>query len=133
MLTPCIEHKQKGDKSGYGMGKYLGQFMRLHRAVYCSVNGVDPADIKGKVVMHRCDNPRCINPDHLLLGTHKDNMRDMSVKGRQPKPKLSPELVTQAAELEQSGISQREIAERLGVAQSTISRALRKRTWQHVG
>lgn len=132
-MTPCIEHGQKGDKSGYGMTKYRGQFMRLHRAVYCEHNDTDPASIKGKVVMHRCDNPRCVNPEHLLLGTHADNMRDMSLKGRQPKPKLTPELVSKAAELEKEGVPQREISERLGVAQSTISRALRKRTWKHVG
>jgi|GEM_PF-5708544 len=52
---------------------------RMHRLVYAYYNGIDPAEM---LVCHKCDNPSCINPYHLFLGTSLDNTQDMHSKGR---------------------------------------------------
>lgn len=77
----CIEHKQKGDKDGYGSTvRYLNgerKYLRLHRCVFFDNNGYWP-----EVVRHTCDNPRCINPAHLVAGSVLDNNRDRDERGR---------------------------------------------------
>lgn len=81
-MTPCIDHGCKG----YGLG-YATAWVRRdgkkypttkHRRVYFEATGEWPP-----VVRHKCDNPRCINIDHLEPGTHVDNMRDCRERGRQ--------------------------------------------------
>lgn len=63
----------------YGQIKHAGRTLAAHRVSFELHKGEVPA---GMHVMHRCDNPRCVNPEHLSLGTHLDNMRDMYSKGR---------------------------------------------------
>lgn len=81
----CVDHGQKAPR--YGMTTYLGQRCAIHRKVYMESNAVGYTAIAGLVVMHSCDNPRCVNPGHLLLGTQKDNMADKHAKGRGNNPK----------------------------------------------
>jgi hypothetical protein len=66
---------------GYGTLKVNGPEVGAHRFSWEIHGGSIP---EGKWVLHHCDNPRCVNPDHLFLGTHQDNMRDRSVRGRHP-------------------------------------------------
>ena len=94
MTVPCIDHGQKGNHGGYARVRHKGKTERLHRVVYCAAHGLEISEIAGKVVRHTCDNSRCINPDHLLLGTHTDNMRDMVGRGRGVHP--NPRLLTDA-------------------------------------
>ena len=70
METGCLEY---GDK-GYTTVSFYGKSVGLHRFVYISLN--PDIDVTRLVIRHRCDNPKCINPEHLIHGTHRDNMLD---------------------------------------------------------
>ena len=92
----CWVWKLSKDHVGYGRLKVsLGSrdrfvFTSAHRYAYQIWNGEIPG---GMCVLHRCDNPPCCNPEHLFLGTHSDNMRDMHTKGRGPRGyKRNPEI-----------------------------------------
>lgn len=75
----CWHYKGALDSGGYGIVSYLGKLTQAHRLSWFFTNGEIP---EGLLVCHKCDNRRCCNPDHLFLGTHKDNMQDMIKKGR---------------------------------------------------
>ncbi len=67
------------EKHGYRMFKVLGRRIRAHRLAFLATKGSIP---EGMVVRHTCDNPECINPEHLILGTRRDNTHDMLARGR---------------------------------------------------
>ena len=72
----------RAGKTSRGYGVFYiqpKQPVYAHRYVYQLVTGVDPGDLH---VLHECDNPSCVRPEHLFLGTHQDNMADMYAKGR---------------------------------------------------
>jgi hypothetical protein len=81
-MDDCIEFQGCKNKYGYGVKRIAGKVYRAHRLAYCKAKNIDIKEIAGLVVMHTCDNPPCVNPDHLRLGTQKDNMDDMMKKGR---------------------------------------------------
>lgn len=69
----------KTDK-GYGLIEVAGKTRRAHRVAYETFKGAIPA---GLLILHRCDNPSCVNPEHLRAGTQAENMQEMVAKGRQ--------------------------------------------------
>jgi hypothetical protein len=75
----CWEWQGSRFENGYGRIHVRGKRIGTHRYAWECQRGAIPA---GMLVLHRCDNPRCVNPDHLFLGTHADNMQDMVRKGR---------------------------------------------------
>jgi hypothetical protein len=77
-LSECWEWTAS-KKKGYGQFKWNGKMVLAHRYSYLMFNG---ELIDGLVIMHRCDNPSCVNPNHLDQGTYKDNMQDCLSKGR---------------------------------------------------
>jgi HNH endonuclease len=79
MPSGCIEFRGRLNACGYGVLRINGRSTLAHRAAHELHVGPIP---DGLQVLHTCDNPACINPDHLWLGTHTDNMRDMASKGR---------------------------------------------------
>lgn len=116
-MKDCIEHGQKNAR-GYGSSTYNGKFISLHRKVYLINKGPTP---EGLVVMHICDNPRCINPEHLKLGTQLENMADKFNKGRHVSrgPSVSDEVLE---DILNSKETQTQLAQRYGLHQSTISK-----------
>lgn len=80
-MSGCIEAEGTPNNSGYCSVWYNGQRIGAHRAAYIESNGEIP---EGCVVMHSCDNRRCVNPEHLSVGSQSDNLRDMVDKGRAP-------------------------------------------------
>lgn len=90
----CWEWIAGKDKNGYGRIWYNDQNATAHTVAYSVFVGPIP---EGLHVRHTCDNPSCINPDHLELGTHADNMRDKSIRKRihgekNPNAKFSDEV-----------------------------------------
>ena len=113
-----------------------GRTHLLSRVVYEIYKGVSPGRFQ---VCHNCDNPRCINPDHLWLGTNADNMKDKTDKNRQLKgskiaaSKLTEDIVTQIKDLLIEGkLTFQEIANRFGVGGNTISEINSGTRWRHV-
>lgn len=75
----CWEWQRSCDGFGYGQLSVHGRHMRAHTFSFELTHG--PVQ-KGLCIMHSCDNPKCVNPSHLSLGTQRDNLRDMAAKGR---------------------------------------------------
>lgn len=80
--TGCWEWTQYVRDGGYGLIKVWGTFIPAHRYSYELHKGPIP---DGMLVLHDCDNKKCINPDHLHIGTHADNMREAAERGLMPK------------------------------------------------
>ena len=124
---------------GYGHVRVGGKVKKAHRLVYEALKGPIPP---GLIVMHSCDNRRCVNPKHLSLGTQLDNNRDRDIKGRQVSMKgvdhgMSKLTIDQANELAafRSSISNevKRFAEKFGVSKTTIRDVLSGKTWKHLG
>jgi hypothetical protein len=117
----CWEWTGAHNPKGYGVMR-VGESARLaHRIAYEQAYGKVPL---GLHVMHRCDNPGCVRPDHLTAGTIADNNADMQAKGRARGPE--PKLTTKAIRL--IGVSSAkniDLAHRFGVSETTI-RAVRR-------
>ena len=82
-MGSCIEHKGCVNNMGYGQVRIKGKTLLAHRVSYATYNNVSLASMEGLVVRHTCDNPKCINPNHLIIGTQLDNMKDKVSRGRQ--------------------------------------------------
>lgn len=117
--------------NGYGRITVQGTALWAHREVLRLATGASP-----EVVMHNCDNPLCINPTHLVPGTHQSNFADMVTKQRQAKgadhykAKLTPTKVQRARRKRASGMTLTALAKEFGVARSTISSAIAGTTWK---
>lgn len=129
--TGCIEW-QRGQKCGYGAVFVNGRQEAAHRVSYRLNIGPIPRCL---FVCHRCDNRPCINPEHLFLGTAKDNNVDAANKGRTARgEKNSRAKLTEKDVLairEMSG-SQAQIAKTFGVSQSNIFYIKSRRSWRHI-
>lgn len=131
--TGCWNWNKGKDKNGYGQIAYpeAGEY-RAHRVSYLVFVGKIPA---GSFVCHRCDNPSCINPSHLWLGTNDDNMADMVEKRRSarresnPASKLKEADVSEIKRLIAKGGSNRAIAADFGVTHRIVSLIRRGLLW----
>lgn len=124
------------DRDGYGVINIDRRMRFTHRVVWEHTNGKSP---KGLCVCHRCDEPACINPSHLFLGTHADNMRDMFAKGRANPQSRRGEKNARAKLTEAAVIAIRAdkrpfrfIARDHGVVPAHISNVKARKTWRHV-
>ena len=127
----CIEWTGSLTKSGgYGQLSVNGMPKRAHRVAYELVHGQIPNRF---LVCHYCDNPKCINVDHLFLGTHADNIRDCISKGRARKfSKLAAEDIIEMRALHRAGVPIRQIAIARNLVYITVYYAVTGRHWRHV-
>lgn len=135
MPSGCIEWQGSRDKNEYGTFRSGKRDHKAHRFAYEKTFGIIP---RGMLVCHTCDNPPCCNPDHLFLGTSKDNSNDCVTKGRQARgvwnanAKINDHMVCTIREMYKKGKTQQEIANTFGLFQTTISRIVRGVAWKHV-
>jgi hypothetical protein len=124
----CCWNWTAAKTKGYGqVGDGNGKVLYAHRVSWELVYG----PIKdGMWVLHKCDNPSCVNPMHLFLGSHDDNMRDMvsKLRGRSGRTVLTDDDVRKVHRLHRAGISNVDIAWILCVQQPAISKVLNGRT-----
>lgn len=124
--------------NGYPRFRFMGRMQMAHRVLYALVKGPIP---EGMVVRHTCDNSRCINPEHLVLGTQRENMADRERRGRNgnmgeksPWARLTAEEVVSIRErYAAGGITLKELGLMHGVSQNTIHAIVTGFSWKHVG
>ncbi|HGM6611866.1 HNH endonuclease signature motif containing protein [Stenotrophomonas maltophilia] len=119
---------------GYGRFYYRGRAQYAHRVSLRLLRGADVPD--HLVVMHSCDNPSCVNPDHLSVGTQRDNMRDASAKGRvihaqdwrgskNPKARLTESCRLRLIADSLRGISNRALSDQYGITITRVQQIVR--------
>lgn len=140
-LSECVDHGRKGMRTGYAnirlpVSAGYGRHQALaHRWAYVQHHGISLHSISGQVVRHRCDNARCINPLHLVLGSHKDNTNDAIVRGRfvvGSQHKLAVLSEEHVKEIKLSEESSSSLASKYGVGARTIRRIKAGEDWKHV-
>lgn len=154
---PCWEWQKGKHVKGYGVFSLNRKPVRAHRVSWILENG----EIDGEMeVCHKCDNTSCVNPKHLFLGTHKENMADMKFKGRQGERsecwkglllwvKLNPDKVKKGEDKKNSkltveeiveirrlykndGLTQEEISKIYPVSRRHIGKIVKGEVWKHV-
>lgn len=148
----CWEWQGADNGRGYGVihlknWEWPQRAPAVHRIAYRLCVGPIP---DGLCVLHRCDNPPCVRPDHLFLGTNEDNVADMVAKGRQARgeavranhdhlrgeavvtARLTAETVMEVRRAELGGEPQADIAARLGISTTQVSSIVRGESWSHL-
>jgi len=135
----CWEWQASLRDKGYGQFCWKGRPLKAHRVAYELAIGQIP---EGMCVLHKCDNPGCVNPAHLWLGTIADNNADMTNKGRRVSTpqlgeahwhaRLTTEDVIAIRQEYASGIPQGTIAQKYGVGRNNISMIVTRSNWRHV-
>ncbi|MFA5187096.1 MAG: HNH endonuclease [Patescibacteria group bacterium] len=138
----CWEWTGAKNKKGYGLFRYTPRNglagTLAHRFVYEIER--EPIPFGEFFILHRCNNPGCVNPAHLFMANHEERVRHMSLTGRRARgerhglSKFTAEQVIEIRALYAAGgISQRELADRHGVCQKTIGEIINGKTWKNVG
>jgi hypothetical protein len=142
----------------YGQFQYEGRPHNAHRIAWVLTNGEIPTGVR---VLHSCDNPPCVNPRHLFLGSDADNMKDMATKGRgrlqrpfnravgdrhgmhlhpervrrgeaHPRSILTDEVVLEVRRLHREGTKQSDLSRQFGIEKTVLSKVVNRRTWRHL-
>ncbi len=126
----CHEWVSTMHRDGYGKFYHEGKQVQAHRMAF----ELFVAPINGEWVLHKCDNRKCVNPDHLFLGLSIDNVKDMDAKGRRHNNSIATlEFAEKVKQMLADRYSQQYVADALGCSQSLISRIHRntKKFFKH--
>jgi hypothetical protein len=115
--------------SGYGQINIDRRLHLAHRVSWTLFRGPIP---KGAYVCHRCDNPRCVRPDHLFLGSQRDNIGDAVSKRRNARHKLDEGAVIEIRRLYAEGLTQEAIGKLHGIDHTMVSRIILRKAWAHI-
>jgi hypothetical protein len=135
--TGCLN----GD--GYGNYRLKNRLMFSHRYSYIIHHPltIDLLEHREIYVLHKCDNPKCVNPSHLFLGSQSDNMRDMTAKGRgiQMNGERHHKTTLTEAQVQEirgrwlsGGITQLKLANEYRVSKATLNKIILRKTWKHI-
>ncbi len=135
--TDCWNWNAGKTGKGYGQFKLKGKYVQAHRFSYLYYVGEYPEYLH---VLHTCDNPLCVNPDHLFLGTNTSNMQDKVLKSRcnhksgekHHKAKLTMHQVRRIREFASVEVSYRELSNLFSVDTSTIRRIVENKRYKEV-
>lgn len=144
-IDGCWEWTGSLNRSGYGAFRTKDRYVPASRYSWFLAHGAIPDEM---CVCHRCDNPPCVNPAHLFLGTLADNAHDMIAKGRakylqnfracqgkgmdNPQAKLDDDKIRAIRSLHIQGLGTRRLARQFNVGRTTIQRTLQGKMWSHV-
>lgn len=125
------------DGSGYGNLSVNNKMWRAHRYFFYVAYGKHPGN---NVVMHKCDTPICVNPEHLSLGTQLDNIADRHRKGRNgacrgddaPWSKLSSNQIPIIKRMFEEGIPRIQIMEKFNISKTQMYRIVKGESWRHI-
>lgn len=131
LSTPCWLWNPKLSDQGYAVIKYHQKAYKVYRVMWERANGETiPA---GMSACHRCDNPACVNPEHIFIGTHDENMRDMISKGRQSAPRgLTDDQVRTIRAAVKGGARQKDVCDAMGIGSDTVSRIVNYKLYKNV-
>lgn len=128
----CWQFKAHITKSGYGcFSDERSKPYPAHRYHFELINGLLPADV---MVLHKCDNRACVNPDHLFAGSHADNMADRNAKGRQSRSRKHSKLTEDQArsiKFSETG-DPAKIGKKYGVSRTTVAYIKNGSRWGHL-
>lgn len=134
LWTGCTRSMKRGFINWHGRREYS------HRVAYLLTYGEIP---EGMCVCHKCDNPQCVNPNHLFLGTKADNTHDMLRKGRQGgnsvckgeahhNSKLTDSDVKEIRRLAKCGVRHTDIGRQFGVTKQNVAWIVTRKGWKHI-
>lgn len=132
-IDKCWEWMAGQKNFGYGAFKGEGKTVQAHRFSWELANG---PITDNSYVLHKCDNPKCVNPSHLYLGTHADNTRDMMDRKRYSRgerhhqSKLNQAMVADIREKAGKGQSFVSLAKEYGISRTTIANAVKRISWK---
>lgn len=138
----CMEWKYAVNGSGYGTKWFKGEKLGAHVLTYIAFVDEAFAPSRQNLIMHECDNRRCLNEKHLRPGTPKENLQDMAAKGRahkadqrgskNPKAKIHEDQIPWIRQMLRYGVSVVGLADALGVSKATIYGIKNNKFWRHV-
>lgn len=138
--TGCFEWTATRDHNGYGKFRLNGVIQTASRVSWKLFRGEIPTELS---ILHRCDNPTCVNPKHLFLGTTKDNLHDMARKGRRrgkgPKGEInnhakltSREVIEMRSLFSTGNFTHENLAKKYGVLSGQVYVIVTRRQWKHI-
>lgn len=133
----CWEWSAGKFQNGYGQFCVKNKTTKAHRYSYLQFNGEIPENM---LVCHKCDNKGCVNPEHLFLGTHSDNMQDMLSKNRQVRlfgeshfnSKLTNDIVYKIRDLYKKNVKQVDIAGMFNIDKRLVNLIVLRKRWTHI-